>query len=99
MSCNHTYVNFKFQPWKYGGIIIIFSSLLFGKQGYCESRIVIKFILTYLSRLFQEKQGYFESRKILNYEVSLVYGKSLGWSSIKIQYNDHQFEITSSIAS
>jgi negative regulator of sigma E activity len=46
----------------------------------------------------QEKQGYFESRKILNYEVSLVYGKSQGWSSIrmehitssiKIQYNDH----------
>jgi hypothetical protein len=57
----------------------------------------------YLSRLLQEKQGYFESKK-----MSLVYGKSLGWSSIKmqhikssikIQYNDHHFEIPSSIAS
>jgi hypothetical protein len=103
MSCNHAYVNFKFQPRKNGAIITIFSNLLLGKQGYYESRIETKFILTYLSCLLQEKKGYFESRKILNYEVSLVYGKSIKMqhikSSIKIQYNDHQFEITSSIAS
>jgi len=42
--------------------------------------------VTYLSRLLQEKQGYFESRNILNYEMSLVYGKSLGRSSIKMQH-------------
>jgi hypothetical protein len=56
----------------------------------------------------QEKQGYPESRKILNYEMSLVYGKSPRWSSIKmqhikssikIQHNDHQFKIKSSITS
>jgi hypothetical protein len=77
MSCNHAYVNLKFQPIKDGAIIIIFSSLLLGKQWYCESRVETKFIV-YLSCLLQEKQGYFESRKILNYEVSLVYGKSQG---------------------
>jgi hypothetical protein len=70
MSCNHAYVNFKFQPIKYGVVIIIFSSLLLGKHGYCESRIETKFIVTYLSCLLQEKQGYFKSRNILNYEVS-----------------------------
>jgi hypothetical protein len=74
----HAYVNFKIQPIKDGVVITIFSSILLGKQGYCESVIETKFILTYLSHLLQEKQGYFESRKILNYEVSLVYGKSLG---------------------
>jgi hypothetical protein len=77
MSCNHAYVNFKFQPIKDGAIIIIFSSFLFGKQGYCEFRIKTKFIVTYLLHLLQEKQGYFKSKKIFNYEVSLVYGKSL----------------------
>ncbi len=76
MSCNHTYVNFKFQPRKDGTIFTIFSSL--GEQGYCESRAKTKFIVTYLSRPLQEKQGYHKSKKILNYEVSLVYGKSLG---------------------
>jgi hypothetical protein len=97
MSCSHAYVNFKFQPIKDGAIIIIFSSLLLGKQGYCESKIKTKFIV-YLSCLLQEKQGYPKSRRIFNYEVSLVYGKSPRWSSIKmqhitplikIQYNDH----------
>jgi hypothetical protein len=76
MSCNHTYVNFKFQPRKDGTIITIFSSL--GKQGYCESIVETKFTMTYLSHPLQEKQGYRNSKKILNYEVSLVYGKSLG---------------------
>ncbi len=76
MSCNHAYVNFKFQPRKDGTLIIIFSSLLLGKQGYYESKVEIMFIVTYLSRLLPQKQG-FESRKILNYEVLLVYGKSL----------------------
>jgi hypothetical protein len=38
MSCNHAYVNFKFQTKKYGAVITIFSSLLLGKQGYCEFR-------------------------------------------------------------
>jgi hypothetical protein len=108
MSCNHTYVNLKFQPRKDGTVIIIFSSLLLGKQGYYESRVETKFIVTYLSRLLQEKQGYFESKNILNYEVSLVCGKTLGLSSIKmqhlkssikIQYNYHQSEIALSIAS
>jgi hypothetical protein len=47
MSCNHTYVNFKFQPIKDETIITIFSSL--GKQGYYESRVETKFIVTYLS--------------------------------------------------
>jgi prenyltransferase beta subunit len=78
MSCNHAYVNFKFQLKKDGTVITIFSSLLLRKQGYCESRIETKFIVTYLSRLLQENQGYFESKKIFNYEMSLVYGKSLG---------------------
>jgi hypothetical protein len=78
MSCNLAYVNFKFQLRKDGTIITIFSSLLLGKQGYCESRVETKFIVTYVSRLLQEKQSYFESRKILNYEMSSVYGKSLG---------------------
>jgi hypothetical protein len=36
MSCSH--VNTKFQPIKDGTIINIFSSLLLGKQGYCESK-------------------------------------------------------------
>jgi len=76
MSCNHTYVNFKFQPRKDETIITIFSSL--GKQRYCESKIETKFIMTYLSCSLQEKQGYPKCKKILNYEVSLVYGKSLG---------------------
>jgi hypothetical protein len=67
MSCNHAYVSFKFQPIKNGAIITIFSSLLFGKQGYCESKVETKFIVTYLSHLLQEKQGYSEFRKILNY--------------------------------
>jgi hypothetical protein len=39
MSCNHAHINFKFQPKKDGAIITIFSSLLLGKQGYCESRV------------------------------------------------------------
>jgi hypothetical protein len=79
MSCNHPYVNFKFQPIKDGAAIIISQAKdLFGKQGYCEFRVETKFIVTYLSCLLQERQGYFESRKILNYEMSLVYGKSLG---------------------
>ncbi len=76
MSCNHTYVNFKFQPKKDGTIIIIISSL--GKQEYYESRAQTKFIVTYLSRPLQKKQGYPKSQKILDEEVSLVYGKSLG---------------------
>jgi hypothetical protein len=75
MSCNHAFVNFKFQPKKDGAIIVISSSLLLGKQGYYESRVKTKFMVTYLSRLLQEKQGYSKSRKIFNYEVSLVYGK------------------------
>jgi hypothetical protein len=75
MSCNHA---FKFQPKKNGVVIIIFSSLLLGKHGYCESKIETKFIVTYVSCLSQEKQGYSKSKKIPNYEVSLVYGKSLG---------------------
>jgi hypothetical protein len=78
MSCNHAYVNFKFQLIKDGAVITIFSSLFLGKQGYCESKVETKFIVTYLSHFLQEKQGYFEFKKILNYEVSLVYGKSLG---------------------
>jgi hypothetical protein len=41
--------------------------------------------VTYLSRLLQEKKSYFESIKIFNYEMLLVYGKSLGWSPIKMQ--------------
>jgi hypothetical protein len=77
MSCSHAYVNFKFQPIKDGAIIIIFLSFLLGKQGYCESRVETKFIV-YLSFFLQEKQGYPKSRKIINYEVSLVYGKSPG---------------------
>jgi hypothetical protein len=56
MSCNHAHVNFKFQPKKDGAVIIIFSSLLLGKQGYCESKVK-KFIVTYLLGLLQEKQG------------------------------------------
>jgi hypothetical protein len=48
MSCNHPYVNFKFQPKKDVVVITIFSNLLFGKQGYCESRVETKFIVTYL---------------------------------------------------
>ncbi len=76
MSCNHTYVNFKFQPRKDGTIINIFSSL--GKQGYCESIVETKFTVTYLSHPLQEKQGYQKFKKILNYELSIVYGKSLG---------------------
>ncbi len=75
MSCNHAHFNFKFQPKKNGGVIIIFSSLLLGKQRYCEFR-VNKIIVTYLSCLLQEKQGYPKSIKIFNYEMSLVYGKS-----------------------
>jgi hypothetical protein len=75
MSCNHAHLNFKFQPKKDGAVINIFSSLLFGKQRYCESR-GNKFIVTYVSCLLQEKQGYPKSIKILNYELSLVYGKS-----------------------
>jgi hypothetical protein len=75
MSCNHAYINFKFQPRKDGVVIIIFPSLLLGKQGYWES-IVIFFIVTYLSRLLQEMQGYSKSRNMFNYEMSLVYGKS-----------------------
>jgi hypothetical protein len=81
MSCKHAYVNFKFQPIKDGAVITIFSSLLLGKQGYCESKVETTFIVTYLSRPLQKKktkQGYSKSKKILNYEVSLVYGKSLG---------------------
>jgi hypothetical protein len=77
MSCNHPYVNFKFQPIKDGVVITIFSSFLLGKQGYCESRVK-KFIVMYLSCLLQEKQAYPKSKNILNYEMSLVYGKSLG---------------------
>jgi hypothetical protein len=72
----HTLI-FKFQPQKDGAVITIFSGLLFGTQGYCES-IVKKFIVMYLSCLLQEKQGYPESKNILNYEMSLVYRKSLG---------------------
>jgi hypothetical protein len=64
MSCNHAYVNFKFQPRKDGDVITIFSSLLLGKQGYCESRVK-KFIVTYLSRLLHEKQGFSKSKNIL----------------------------------
>jgi hypothetical protein len=75
MSSNHAHVNFKFQPIKDGVGITIFSSLLLGKQGYYESK-VNKIIVTYLSCLLQEKQGYLESKNILNYEMSLVYGKS-----------------------
>jgi hypothetical protein len=75
MSCNQTYVNFKFHPRNDGTIIFIFSNL--GKQGYCESKAETKFILTYLSCPLQEKQVYPKSKNILNYEVSLVYGKSL----------------------
>jgi hypothetical protein len=74
MSCNHAYVNFKFQPKKDGVIITIFSSFLLGNQGYSESRVK-KFIVMYLSRILQEMQGYLESKNILNYEMSLVYGK------------------------
>jgi len=83
----------------------IFSGLLFGTQGYCESTVK-KFIVLYLSCLLQEKQNYPESKKILNYEMSLVYRKSLGWSSIKMQHirasikikqNDHQFKMKSCI--
>ncbi len=77
MSCNHAHVNFKFQPKKGGAFITIFSSFLFGKQGYFESRVK-KFIVTYLSRLLQEQQGYPKSKKIFNYEMSLVYGKAQG---------------------
>jgi hypothetical protein len=75
MSCNHAHINFKFQPKKDGEPFFFSSSLLLGKQRYCESR-VNKFIVTYLSCLLQEKQGYPKSIKILNYEMSLVYGKS-----------------------
>jgi hypothetical protein len=75
MSCNHAHVNLKFQPKKDGADITIFSSLLLGKQGYCESKIK-KFIVTYLSCLLHEKQGYLESKNIFNYEMSLMYGKS-----------------------
>ncbi len=46
----------------------------------------------FITYLLQEKQGYPESKKIVKYGVSLVYGKSWGWSSIKKQYHDHQFE-------
>jgi hypothetical protein len=73
MSCNHAHVNFKFQPKKCGAFLMIFSSFLLGKQGYCESKVK-KFIMMYLSCLLQEKQGYPESKKILNYEMSFVYG-------------------------
>jgi hypothetical protein len=75
MLCNHAYVNFKFQPKKDGAVITIFSSLLLGKQGYCESKVK-KILVTYLSRHLQEKQSHPKSRNILNYEMSLVYGKS-----------------------
>jgi hypothetical protein len=51
MSCNHAYVNFKFQSKKDGAVITIFSRLLLGKQGYCESKVESTFIVTYLSRL------------------------------------------------
>jgi len=57
--------------------LLLFSQVL-GKQGYCEAKVEKTFIVTYLSRLLQKKQGYYESGKIFNYEVSLVYGKSLG---------------------
>jgi hypothetical protein len=77
MPCNHACVNFKFQPKKNQAVITIFSSVLLGKQGYYESKVETKFIVTYLSHLLQENQGYYESRKIHNYEMSLVYGKSL----------------------
>jgi hypothetical protein len=51
MSCNHAYVNFKFQPIKDGVVITIFLSVLLGKQGYCESIIIIKIILVYVVNL------------------------------------------------
>jgi hypothetical protein len=47
--------------------------LLFSQVFSLESKDIVK----YLSRLLQEKQGYSKSRNIFNYEVSLVYGKSL----------------------
>ncbi len=49
MSCNHAYVNFKFQPRKDRTIITIFSSLLLGKQGYSESKVETKFIMTFIT--------------------------------------------------
>jgi len=33
--------------------------------------------MTYLSHPLQEKQGYHKSKKMFNYEMSLMYGKSL----------------------
>jgi len=57
-------------------LLLLFSQVFY-LESYCESKVETKFIVTYLSRLLQEKQGYFESRNIFNYEVSLVYGKSL----------------------
>jgi hypothetical protein len=36
--------------------------------------------------LCKKSKGYPKSKKIFNYEMSLVYGKSLGWSSIKMQH-------------
>ncbi len=75
MSCNHAYINFKFQPKKDGAFITIFLGLLLRKQGYCESKVK-KFIVTYLSHLLQEKKGKQKSKNILNYEMSLAYGKS-----------------------
>jgi len=56
MSCNHAYVNFKFQPRKDGVVITIFSSLLLGNQGYCESKVETMFIVTYSSCLLQKKK-------------------------------------------
>jgi len=46
----------------------------------------------FITCLLQEKQGYPESRSIVKYGVSFVYGKSWEWSSIKMQYHNHQFE-------
>jgi hypothetical protein len=43
----------------------------------------------FITCLLQEMQGYPESRRIVKYGVSLVYGKSRGWSSIKTQHHDH----------
>jgi hypothetical protein len=53
----------------------------------------------FITCLLQEKQGYPESKRIVKYGVSLVYGKSWGWPSIKMQYHDHQFESILSIPS
>jgi len=57
--------------------LLLFSQMLESK-GIVNLEQFFNFIVTYLSRPLQEKQGYLKSKKILNYEMSLVYGKSLG---------------------